>query len=114
MAFFRDAISAHSCDLARPELIPLFQTWILTFFLFIKVLYLMGLVAFWHNFLSCLTLQPTPPQVAPRGDRLFWPQNSKIANSLNSGTDCRISVLPSHSTFKPRVRIGHYPEAGSG
>ena len=26
MAFFREAISAHSCDLARPELIPLFQT----------------------------------------------------------------------------------------
>jgi hypothetical protein len=25
-AFFREAISAHSCDLARPELIPLFQT----------------------------------------------------------------------------------------
>ncbi|WP_445300076.1 IS66 family transposase [Microcoleus sp. AT3-A2] len=26
MAFFREAISAHSCDLARPELIPEFQT----------------------------------------------------------------------------------------
>jgi transposase len=26
MAFFREAISAHSCDLAMPELIPLFQT----------------------------------------------------------------------------------------
>ncbi|MEG3989087.1 IS66 family transposase [Microcoleus sp. S28C3] len=26
MAFFRDAISAHSCDLAMPELIPFFQT----------------------------------------------------------------------------------------
>ncbi|MEG4353811.1 IS66 family transposase [Microcoleus sp. LAD1_D3] len=26
MAFFREAISAHSCDLARPELIPFFQT----------------------------------------------------------------------------------------
>jgi hypothetical protein len=26
MAFFRDAISAHSCDLAMPDLIPLFQT----------------------------------------------------------------------------------------
>ncbi len=31
MAFFREAISAHSCDLALPELIPFFQTWILTF-----------------------------------------------------------------------------------
>jgi transposase len=26
MAFFREAISAHSCDLAMPELLPLFQT----------------------------------------------------------------------------------------
>jgi transposase len=26
MAFFREAISAPSCDLARPELIPFFQT----------------------------------------------------------------------------------------
>ena len=26
MAFFREAISAHSCHLTRPELIPLFQT----------------------------------------------------------------------------------------
>ena len=26
MAFFREAISAHSCALAMPELIPIFQT----------------------------------------------------------------------------------------
>jgi len=26
MAFFREAISAHSCDLTIPELIPFFQT----------------------------------------------------------------------------------------
>ena len=26
MAFFREAISAHSCDLAMPELIPILQT----------------------------------------------------------------------------------------
>jgi putative transposase len=30
MAFFREAISAHSCHLTMPELIPLFLTWILT------------------------------------------------------------------------------------
>ena len=30
MAFFREAISAHSCHFPRPELIPLFQTRILT------------------------------------------------------------------------------------
>ncbi|MEG4281445.1 ISAs1 family transposase [Microcoleus sp. MON1_C1] len=32
MAFFREAISAHSCDLTMPELIPFFQTGILTLF----------------------------------------------------------------------------------
>lgn len=26
MAFFREAISAHSCHLTMPELVPLFQT----------------------------------------------------------------------------------------
>ncbi len=26
MTFFREAISAHSCDLAMPELIPILQT----------------------------------------------------------------------------------------
>jgi len=30
MAFFRDAISAHSCDLFMPSLIPQSKTWILT------------------------------------------------------------------------------------
>jgi len=26
MAFFREAMNAHSCDLTMPELIPFFQT----------------------------------------------------------------------------------------
>jgi hypothetical protein len=74
--------------------------WVIKFFLFIRVLYLMGLVAFWHNFLLCLTLQPTPPRVAPWGDRLWWPQNSIIANSLGSGPDSRM-LVPKSSQICP-------------
>ncbi len=67
----------------------------------------MGLVAFWHNFLSCLTLQPTPPQVAPRGDRLCWPQNSIIANSLGSGADSRrVGRYPARFAPPPTVGLG--------
>jgi hypothetical protein len=102
--------------------------WIIKFFLFIRVLYLMALVAWWHNFLSCLTLLPTPSRVAPWSHHIFWPKISKHelqagklkskfkesspgegrnqgkSNSLESLSTGRLLVLPSPSAFKLTIR----------